>query len=98
MPFHRLNCFEVRSTYRSHRFATKEAVVTVVWNDLTQKEQTALKRLNRGPYPALSKALAERLVFLGLEEERPSGMGINRAGRALVINTLLNVRPDYLRT
>ena len=68
--------------------------MTVVWNDLRQEEQTALKRLNRGPYPALSKALAERLVFLGLAEERPSGTGINRAGRALVINTLLNVHPD----
>jgi hypothetical protein len=94
MPFHRLNCFEGRSTYRRHRFATKEGVVTVVWNDLTPEEQIALKRLNRWPYPAISEALAERLVFLGLAEERPNGRGINRAGRALVINTLVKVRSD----
>lgn len=68
--------------------------MTVTWDDLTNEEQTALKRMNRGPYPSLSKALGERLVFLGLAEERPSGTGINRTGRELVINTLLGVRPE----
>ncbi|QPC95424.1 hypothetical protein [Mesorhizobium sp. INR15] len=68
--------------------------MTVMWGDLTEEEQTALKRMNRGPYPALSKALAERLVFLGLAEERPRGTGINRTGRELVINTLLGARAE----
>lgn len=68
--------------------------MTPIWNDLTDEERTALKRMNRGPYPSLSKALAERLVFLGLAEERPSGTGINRAGRELVIRTLLGARSD----
>jgi len=68
--------------------------MTVTWGSLTEEEQTALKRMNRGPYPSLSKALAERLVFLGLAEERRSGVGINRAGRELVIRTLLGSRFD----
>lgn len=68
--------------------------MTVRWGDLTEEEQTALKRMNRGPYPALSKELAERLVFLGLAEKRPHGTGINRAGRELVINTLLGARQE----
>ncbi|MDX8502995.1 hypothetical protein RFM99_32040 [Mesorhizobium sp. VK4C] len=66
----------------------------VIWGDLTEEEQTALKRVNRRPYPALSKALAERLVFLGLAEERPRGTAINKTGRELVINTLLGVRRE----
>lgn len=68
--------------------------MTVAWDDLTEEERTALKRMNRGRYPGLSKALAGRLVFLGLAEERPSGTGINRAGRELVIATLLGARRD----
>ena len=64
----------------------------VIWSDLTEEEQIALKRMNRGPYPALSKELAERLVFLGLAEMGPHGTGINRTGRELVINTLLGAR------
>ena len=69
-----------------------EIVMKVMWGDLAEEEQTALKRMNRGPYPALSKELAERLVFLGLAEKRPQGTGINRNGRELVINTLLSAR------
>jgi hypothetical protein len=70
----------------------KETQVTTGWNDLTKEEQTALKRMNRGPYPELEKALGQRLVALGLAEERPRGIGINRAGRELVIGTLLAAR------
>ncbi|MCY0095127.1 hypothetical protein [Hoeflea ulvae] len=66
----------------------------VDWNDLDETEQTALKRLNRGPCPALPPALAERLIALGLAERRPRGVGINRAGRELVIGVLLNQRRD----
>ena len=73
---------------------TREVAMTVIWDDLTEEERTALKRMNRGPYPSLSKALAERLVYLGLAEERPGGTGINRAGRDLVIRTLLGARSD----
>jgi hypothetical protein len=68
--------------------------VTVTWSDLGEDERTALKRLNRGPYPALSHPLAERLIALGLAERRPNGVGINRAGRELVIGTLLDGRRD----
>lgn len=70
--------------------------MTVTWSDLTDEERTALKRMNRGPYSALSKAMAERLIFLGLAEERTSGIGINRTGRELVIATLLGARSDLL--
>lgn len=69
-------------------------MMAIAWQDLNEEEKLALKRMNRGPYPALSKALAERLIFLELAEARPSGIGITRAGRELVINTLLNVRRD----
>jgi hypothetical protein len=65
---------------------------TIGWNELTKDEQTALKRMNRGPYPELSAQMAERLIALGLAEDRPRGIGINRAGRDLVINTLLAAR------
>ena len=68
--------------------------MAIGWDELTEDEQTALKRMNRGPYPALPKALAERLIELGLAEDRPRGVGINRAGRELVISTLLAARPD----
>lgn len=68
--------------------------MAVAWDDLTMDEQTALKRMNRGPYPGLSKELAERLVSLGLAAERPNGVGISRAGRELVIGKLLGARQD----
>jgi hypothetical protein len=68
--------------------------MTVAWDDLTEDERTALKRMNRGPYPELSAALGARLVALGLAQERPAGIGISRAGRELVIETLLAARRD----
>lgn len=64
------------------------------WEDLDADEQTALKRMNRGPYPALSRDLAARLISLGLADERPTGTGINRAGRELVIDRLIGARKD----
>jgi hypothetical protein len=66
--------------------------VAVTWDDLSEDERTALKRMNRGPYPSLQKPLAERLVALGLAQERPRGIGISRAGRELVIDRLLGQR------
>lgn len=63
--------------------------MAVAWTDLTEDERTALKRMNRGPYPQLSADLAQRLIALGLAVERPNGVGISRDGRDLVINTLL---------
>ena len=36
------------------------------WQDLDDDERTALKRLNRGPYPALPEAVGNRLIALGL--------------------------------
>jgi hypothetical protein len=66
--------------------------VTIEWKDLSEEEKTALKRMNRGPYPELDPALGERLVGLGLAENRPRGIGINRTGRELVIGTLLAAR------
>lgn len=63
--------------------------MTIAWTDLTDAERTALKRMNRGPYPALSADLAQRLIELGLAAERKNGVGISRDGRELVINALL---------
>ncbi|MBN9552197.1 MAG: hypothetical protein J0H31_25885 [Alphaproteobacteria bacterium] len=68
--------------------------MTTSWSDLSTQEQTALKRMNRGPYPGLDETLAKRLIALGLAQERPSGIGISRAGRELVIDILLRGRPD----
>jgi hypothetical protein len=62
------------------------------WDDLANEERTALRRMNRGPYDGLSKEMAERLIWLGLAEERATGVGISRAGRELVIDSLLRVR------
>ncbi|WP_156460229.1 hypothetical protein [Mesorhizobium sp. Root157] len=66
--------------------------MTIGWNELTKEEQTALKRMNRGPYPELDKTLGQRLIALGLAQDRPRGIGINRTGRELVIGTLLAAR------
>lgn len=66
--------------------------MTVDWHDLAAEEQTALKRLNRGPYPDLAKPVADRLIALGLAQQRPGGIGISRAGRELVIGVLLGGR------
>lgn len=59
------------------------------WDDLSSEEKTALRRMNRGPYLALSPKMANRLIDLGLAEDRPTGVGISRAGRELVIESLL---------
>lgn len=72
----------------------EECVVPIVWSELKPQEQMALKRMNRGPYPGLDKALAERLIELGLAKERAGGVGISRAGRELVIDMLLRARAD----
>ncbi|MEP3435414.1 MAG: hypothetical protein ABJN75_01310 [Hoeflea sp.] len=68
--------------------------MAVNWSDLDENQQTALKRLNRGPYPALEPVMADSLIALGLVEQRPRGIGINRAGRELVIGVLLAQRED----
>lgn len=70
------------------------AASTVAWADLSEEERTALKRMNRGPYPALTEATGLRLIGLGLAVLRADGAGISRAGRELVINTLLEARPQ----
>lgn len=64
----------------------------IAWTDLSEDERTALKRMNRGPYPELPAELARRLIVLGLAVERKNGVGISRDGRELVINTLLTAR------
>ena len=75
--------------------AGKEAWrMAVLWEELTEAERTALKRMNRGPYPALSPDLAERLIARGLAVRRDSGVGISRQGRELVIAVLLHGRGD----
>ena len=66
----------------------------VSWEDLSQAERTALKRMNRGPYPELTEAMGLRLIDLGLAVRRPTGIGISRSGRELVIETLLAARQD----
>lgn len=74
--------------------AVPPAAARVEWDDLSEPERTALKRLNRGPYPALAEALGLRLIELGLAVPRPDGVGISRSGRELVIETLLEARRD----
>lgn len=66
--------------------------MTVAWEELGDDERTALMRMNRGPYAALPQPLADRLIALGLAEQRPNGVGINRTGRELVIGRLLETR------
>jgi hypothetical protein len=66
----------------------------IEWADLTEDERTALKRMNRGPYPNLERQLAERLISLGLAVDRLRGVGISREGRELVINTLLAAKDN----
>jgi hypothetical protein len=90
-----------RLRLRKRPAAVRDAIVaatsTVAWDDLSEVEQTALKRMNRGAYPGLTEEMGARLVSLGLAVTRPDGIGISRRGRELVINTLLAARPagDY---
>lgn len=67
-------------------------VMMMQWDDLSLEEKTALRRMNRGPYPQLPRQMADRLIELGLAQERPAGVGISRAGRELVIESLLRTR------
>ncbi|WFU50818.1 hypothetical protein [Sinorhizobium terangae] len=64
----------------------------ISWDDLSSEEQTALKRMNRGPGHVISQPVGERLVALGLAVERHNGIGISRQGRELVITVLLSAR------
>lgn len=68
--------------------------MTVSWSDLSEPEKTALKRMNRGRHSDLDDTLVRRLVALGLAQERPSGIGISRAGREMVIDVLLRAQSD----
>lgn len=68
------------------------AFMMMQWDDLSAEEKTALRRMNRGPYPQLARDMADRLIELGLAQERPTGVGISRAGRELVIESLLRTR------
>lgn len=75
--------------------ASPAVAASVAWEDLSEAERTALKRMNRGPYPGLDEATALRLIGLGLAVARPGGIGISRAGRELVIGTLLEARREH---
>lgn len=66
--------------------------MSVNWNDLSEAERTALKRMNRGHHSTLPEAMGLRLIDLGLAVSRPDGVGISRRGRELVIDTLLETR------
>jgi len=70
------------------------AASQVSWDDLSEPERTALKRMNRGPYPALAETVGLRLIELGLAVTRSGEIGISRQGRELVITTLLEARQD----
>lgn len=66
--------------------------MAVAWSDLDEEEKTAMKRMNRGPYPALPPELGQRLIARGLAVRREGGIGISREGRELVIAVLLEGR------
>jgi hypothetical protein len=66
--------------------------MAVAWSDLDEDEKTALKRMNRGPYPALPEKIGEKLLARGLAVRRDGGVGISREGRELVIAVLLEGR------
>lgn len=67
---------------------------SIAWTDLREDEQTALKRMNRGPYDGVTPEMAERLAILGLAVRRDDGIGITRQGRELVIARLLQGRTE----
>jgi hypothetical protein len=62
------------------------------WSDLGEDEKSALKRLNRGPYPDMPEAMQARLMALGLVQETRHGLRISREGREMVIAALLGAR------
>lgn len=71
-----------------------EPETAVAWSDLAPAEQAALMRLNRGRGSALDETIGARLVALGVAAARPSGIGITRSGRELVIARLLGSGGD----
>ena len=68
--------------------------ISIAWTDLSEDEQTALKRMNRGPYDGATPEIAERLTALRLAVPRGDGIGISRLGRELVIARLLQGRTE----
>ena len=58
--------------------------MAIIWNDLTRKEQMALKRISLGPYPTLTTGMADRLEQLGLTEQKQICAGISKAGIQLL--------------
>lgn len=81
-----------RRTSRAEAEISPAYEIPIGWSDLSEAERTALKRLNRGPYPGLDETVGLRLVDLGLAASRPGGIGISRIGREMVINMLLDSR------
>ena len=75
--------------------APPEPAAQAGWADLSPAEQSALKRMNRGPCPDMDPEILAGLVRSGLAVERPQGTGISRAGRELVIAMLLEAREEY---
>lgn len=79
--------YEARTNTRTELSAVPP--IAVGWGDLDSAERTALKRLNRGHGTKINDEVLRRLIDLGLAIPRPSGIGITRIGRELVIARLL---------
>lgn len=59
--------------------------MTIRFDDLTSEERHALERLfSHGSFPLL-RAMADRLIKLGLAEQKLGGVGISRTGEELVV-------------
>ncbi len=58
----------------------------VSWDDLTNEEQEAVGRLYRSFYATLTPQMTDRLMQLGLAEQKLGGLGITAEGRRLYVS------------
>ncbi len=58
------------------------------WDDLTTEEQDAVERLYRSFYATLTTQMADRLMQLGLAEQKLGGVGISAEGRKLYVSQM----------
>ncbi len=58
------------------------------WDDLTTEEQDAVERLYRSFYATLTTQMSDRLIQLGLAEQKLGGVGISAEGRKLYVSQM----------
>ncbi len=59
----------------------------VHWDELSRDEQTGMEKMASSPVPILTVAVAERLISLGLVDQKMGRIVLNEAGRMLLLQS-----------